>query len=75
MPLQADHVALLQTPASTGWFAGRLEKDHLGRPQTLVLAAIGGLEGDFRDWDEVRGRANEIAEQCVSVLHHAAHAS
>jgi hypothetical protein len=37
-------------------FAGKLEKKHLSFPQRLALGVFRGLEGDFRDWAEIRPR-------------------
>jgi menaquinone-dependent protoporphyrinogen oxidase len=42
-------------------FAGRLEKDDLPFAQRAALTVFRGLEGDFRDWDEIRGWATGIA--------------
>ena len=43
-------------------FAGRLERRHLGLAQRAALSVFRGLEGDFRDWDEIRRWASGIAD-------------
>lgn len=43
-------------------FAGRLVKDGLGFGEKAIVMALRAPEGDFRDWDEIRGWAEEIAE-------------
>ena len=47
-------------------FAGRLERKNLSVAQRAALMAFRGLEGDFRDWDEIRGWASEIADALAS---------
>ena len=43
-------------------FGGRLDPDHATGPVSHWMAAGGPLSGDFRDWDLIRGWAQEIAE-------------
>lgn len=43
-------------------FAGKIDRKNLSFPERAVLLAFRGLEGDFRDWDEIRGWASEIAD-------------
>jgi menaquinone-dependent protoporphyrinogen oxidase len=42
-------------------FAGALERKDLGFGQRVALKAFPGLQGDFRDWPEIRAWAAEIA--------------
>ncbi len=42
-------------------FAGKVDKSELGFAERAVLAAVRAEEGDFRDWDDVRKWASEIA--------------
>ena len=49
-------------------FAGRLDKQNLSRPEKAVLTVFRGLEGDFRDWNEIVQWASRIAD---SLLEHA----
>jgi menaquinone-dependent protoporphyrinogen oxidase len=44
-------------------FAGKLDRKHLSLPQRASLLVFRGLEGDFRDWDDVRQWAEGIARQ------------
>ena len=42
-------------------FAGQLDRQNVTIPQRAALLAFRGLEGDFRDWSEIRAWASEIA--------------
>jgi menaquinone-dependent protoporphyrinogen oxidase len=42
-------------------FAGKLDRKNLGFAQRAALLAFRGLEGDFRDWTEIRSWAQGIA--------------
>lgn len=42
-------------------FAGKLDKHSLGIGERLVVRAVKAPEGDFRDWEAIRGWAREIA--------------
>jgi menaquinone-dependent protoporphyrinogen oxidase len=44
-------------------FAGKLNRHDLGPLQRAALLAFRGLDGDFRDWAQVRQWANGIAAQ------------
>lgn len=43
-------------------FAGRLEPQHVNLAQRFALAAF-KVNGDFRDWTQIRGWASQIAEE------------
>lgn len=47
-------------------FAGRLERAKLGFAEKAVVMALRAPDGDFRDWDEIRGWAGVIAETLTS---------
>jgi hypothetical protein len=47
-------------------FAGRLVKRNLTRPQRAALTVFRGLEGDFRDWNEIERWASRIANSLQS---------
>ncbi len=47
-------------------FAGRLERSRLGFGERAVVAALRASDGDFRDWDEIRGWATAIADELTS---------
>ncbi|MEA2279621.1 MAG: menaquinone-dependent protoporphyrinogen oxidase [Solirubrobacteraceae bacterium] len=42
-------------------FAGKLDTSRLGFPERAVMRAVGGHDGDYRDWDEIRAWAEHIA--------------
>jgi menaquinone-dependent protoporphyrinogen oxidase len=44
-------------------FAGRLDTSALGFGERLMVKLVGAPEGDFRDWEEIREWAREIAAQ------------
>jgi menaquinone-dependent protoporphyrinogen oxidase len=43
-------------------FAGRLDKKRLSIPERAIVRAVRAGEGDFRNWDEIRRWAGEIAD-------------
>lgn len=55
-----DQLVLMQ-PREHRVFAGRLEKARLHRGERAVATALRSPEGDFRDWDDVRGWARDVA--------------
>lgn len=42
-------------------FAGRRDKRNPSRGQRAALAVVRGLDGDFRDWDQIESWAARIA--------------
>jgi menaquinone-dependent protoporphyrinogen oxidase len=42
-------------------FVGKLAKDELGLGERLAVKMVKAPDGDFRDWDAIRGWAREIA--------------
>jgi menaquinone-dependent protoporphyrinogen oxidase len=44
-------------------FVGKLDFDHLKLPERLLAKAVHAPEGDFRNWDDIRGWAREIAHE------------
>ncbi len=44
-------------------FPGKLDRKLLSRRQRAALLVFRGLEGDFRDWAEIRQWATSIAQQ------------
>ncbi|PFG32764.1 flavodoxin domain-containing protein [Sanguibacter antarcticus] len=55
-----DQLVLTQ-PREHKVFAGRLERARLHRGERAVATALRSPEGDFRDWEEIRGWARGIA--------------
>jgi menaquinone-dependent protoporphyrinogen oxidase len=43
-------------------FVGKLDKSRLGMGERLIVRFVGAPEGDFRDWEAIRGWAHTIAE-------------
>ncbi|HJQ94462.1 MAG TPA: flavodoxin domain-containing protein [Acidimicrobiia bacterium] len=61
-----DPVDLVEVMKMTGarghrLFAGKLDKAMLSFPERAIVSALRAPYGDFRDWDEIRNWANEIA--------------
>jgi menaquinone-dependent protoporphyrinogen oxidase len=46
-------------------FAGKLDWKSLSRRQQAALLVFGGLDGDFRDWAEIRQWADSIAAELM----------
>jgi menaquinone-dependent protoporphyrinogen oxidase len=44
-------------------FSGRLERDELNISERALVALVHAEQGDFRDLDEVREWAQEIAQE------------
>jgi menaquinone-dependent protoporphyrinogen oxidase len=44
-------------------FAGRIVKKELTFPERAIVKALKVPEGDFRDWDEIRSWAGEVADE------------
>ncbi|HLT21232.1 MAG TPA: flavodoxin domain-containing protein [Thermomicrobiales bacterium] len=42
-------------------FAGKLDRAELGFGERLITRVVRAPDGDFRDWDEIRAWADEIA--------------
>jgi menaquinone-dependent protoporphyrinogen oxidase len=47
-------------------FFGALDPSKLGFGERMVVKAVKAPEGDFRDWDEIHGWADTIAEELGS---------
>ena len=43
-------------------FAGKLVKKQLNFPDRAIAAALRVPEGDFRDWDQIRAWAADVAQ-------------
>ena len=44
-------------------FPGKLDRKHLSLPRRASLLVFRGLNGDFRDWADIRQWAEGIARQ------------
>jgi menaquinone-dependent protoporphyrinogen oxidase len=47
-------------------FSGKVDKSGLSFPERAVVRVVGAAEGDYRDWDEIRAWATEIATALTS---------
>ena len=58
-----DVTPLLQATQARGHhiFAGRLDRSRLSFVEKALVVALRAPEGDFRNWDEIRGWARRIA--------------
>lgn len=59
--VQVDAIVERVRPEEHRLFAGKIDKSKLGFGERAVMHAVRAAEGDFRDWDEIRGWAAEIA--------------
>lgn len=48
-------------------FTGKLDRDSLGIGERLITRMVHAPEGDFRDWDAIRGWARGIATELRSL--------
>jgi menaquinone-dependent protoporphyrinogen oxidase len=62
-PVEVAGMAAAIQPRDHRMFAGKLDRHHLSRPQRAALLVFRGLDGDFRDWAEIRQWAGSIAAQ------------
>lgn len=46
-------------------FAGRLQPRELSLRERSIARLGGAVEGDFRDWDEIRAWARKVAQACT----------
>ena len=54
------------TPAAEGYFAGKVDPKRLSFLENTALKAKGIPQGDFRDWDKIKGWAQSTyAEICA----------
>jgi menaquinone-dependent protoporphyrinogen oxidase len=47
-------------------FTGRLEMKRLGLLERLIAKGVHVPEGDFRDWEDIRGWTHEIADRLLA---------
>lgn len=58
-----DVASILEATGARGHriFAGKLDRSKLGFAEKAIVIALRAPEGDFRDWEAVRGWAREVA--------------
>jgi menaquinone-dependent protoporphyrinogen oxidase len=64
-PVDAEPMVAATRARDHRVFAGRLDRSRLSLPERAVVVALRAPEGDFRDWDEVRSWAADIAATLV----------
>lgn len=60
-PVDAQRVISATGARTHQVFAGRLDRDLLGFAEKAIVVALRAPEGDFRDWEQIRTWAVEIA--------------
>ncbi|MGZ5385477.1 MAG: flavodoxin domain-containing protein [Acidimicrobiia bacterium] len=64
-PVDVDEVMKVTEARDHRVFAGKLDKAMLSFPERAIVGALRAPYGDFRDWDEIRSWAEEIAESLI----------
>jgi len=62
-PRQLAELNEMLRPKEHRTFFGALDKSKLGFGERMLVKAVKAPEGDFRDWDRIRGWADAIAQQ------------
>ena len=44
-------------------FSGKIDRSELGLTERAVIRMVKAPDGDYRDWDEIRHWARDIADQ------------
>lgn len=60
-PAEVDGLLALTGARTHRTFAGKLDRAELGFLERTMVSAVHAPEGDFRNWDEIRAFADEIA--------------
>lgn len=61
-PVDVAELSSLTSAVDHRVFAGKIDKSLLGFGEKAIVVALRAPEGDFRDWDEIAGWANGIAD-------------
>ena len=64
--VQVDDLIELTGACEHRLFSGRLDRDTLGIGERTIARAVRAPAGDWRDWDDVRGWADAIADTLAS---------
>jgi menaquinone-dependent protoporphyrinogen oxidase len=65
-PVELPKLTAAVAPRGHRTFSGRLARKNLPFVQRAALFFFRGLEGDFRDWDEIDAWAGAIAESLMA---------
>ena len=63
VPVEIPRIRVALHAREHRMFAGKLDRRKLNPAQRLSLLVFRGLDGDFRDWAEIREWAGSIADQ------------
>lgn len=61
LPESEKPIADRVSPRDVAVFHGNIDPDRLNLAERLIVKAVKGEFGDFRDWEAIRGWASEIA--------------
>jgi menaquinone-dependent protoporphyrinogen oxidase len=61
-----DPLRELVQPVSEGLFPGALDYGKISLPEQVILRMMGSSEGDFRDWEAIRGWADGLRVALLS---------
>lgn len=61
-PVDVAAIAAATSASGHRVFAGKIDTSRLNFAERAVVSALKAPAGDFRDWDEIRAWAREIAE-------------
>lgn len=62
-PRQLGEIGGIIGPIDHRMFFGALDRSKLGFGERMMVKAVKAPEGDFRDWDEIRSWADDIARE------------
>lgn len=62
-PRQLEELGGIVGPIEHRMFFGALDRSKLGFGERMMVKAVKAPEGDFRDWDAIRGWADAIARE------------
>lgn len=61
-PVDVAKIFEMVDPINHRLFAGKIDRSELGFGERAIMLAVRAADGDFRDWEEIAGWANEIAD-------------
>jgi menaquinone-dependent protoporphyrinogen oxidase len=62
-----DPLRQVVQPVSEGLFAGVMDYGKMSFLQQMILRVMGGVEGDFRDWEGIRTWAEGLPSMMLAV--------